>query len=81
MVDVGLIYEQTRATLQKIIDGQDYLEALKFINNKGLLNVTGLPAAFGWKQDDYIAHVIRLLTVDGVSEKLIAIFKQYIKIH
>ena len=81
MVDVGLIYEQTRAALQKIIYDKNYLEALKFINNKGLLNVTGLPAAFGWKQDDYIAHVIRLLTVDGVSEKLIAIFKQYIKIH
>ena len=81
IVDVGLIYEQTRATLQKIIDGQDYLEALKFINNKGLLNGTGLPAAFGWKQDDYIAHVMRLLTVDGVSEELIAVFRQYIKIH
>ena len=80
MVDVGLIYEQTRAALQKIIYDKNYLEALKFINNKGLLNVTGLPAAFGWRQDDYIAHVIRLLTVDGVSEELVAVFKQYIKI-
>ena len=80
MVDVELIYEQTRATLQKIIDNKNYLEALKFINHKGLLNATGLPATFGWKQDDYIAHVMRLLTIDGVSEELIAVFKQYIKI-
>lgn len=81
MVDVGLIYEQTRATLQKIIDGQDYLEALKFINNKGLLNGTGLPAAFSWKQDDYIDYVMRLLSSSSVSKELIAVFKQYIKIH
>ena len=81
IVDVGLIYEQTRATLQKIIDGQDYLEALKFINNKGLLNGTGLPAAFSWKQDDYIDYVMRLLSSSSVSKELISVFKQYIKIY
>ncbi len=81
MVDVGLIYEQTRATLQKIIDGKNYLEALKFINHKGLLNATGLLAEFGWKKDYYIAYVMRLLSSPSVSEELIAVFKQYIKIH
>ena len=80
IVDVGLIYKETRATLQKIIDDKNYLEALKVINCKGLLNSTGLPAAFGWKQDDYIAYVMRLLSSLNVSEELIAVFKKYIKI-
>ena len=80
IVDVELIYVQTRAALQKIIDGQDYLEALKFINHKGLLNDAGLPAAFGWKQNVYIDYVMRLLSSSSVSKDLIAVFKQYIKI-
>ena len=80
LADVGSIYEQIKAALQKIIDDKNYLVALKFINHKGLLNGTGLPAELGWKEDAYIDNVIRLLTVDGVSEKLVAIFKQYIKI-
>lgn len=74
--NIDSTYNQVYSKLSKIIKEKDYLKALKFINHKGLLNGTGLPATFGWKEDAYIDNVIRLLTVDSVSEKLIAVFKQ-----
>ena len=77
---IDLIYEQEREALQKIIDEQNYLGALKVINDKSLLNDTGLPAEFSWKKSAYIAHVIRLLSVPTVSEKLAEVFRKYIKI-
>lgn len=80
VIDINSIYEQEREALQKIIEEQNYLGALKVINDKSLLNDTGLPAEFGWKKSAYIAHVIRLLSVPTVSEKLVSAFKKYIKI-
>lgn len=79
-VDIDSRYDQAKSKLQKILDEKDYLEALKVINDKGLLNDTGLPAKFGWKKDYYIAQVINLLSVPNASEKLAEVFRKYIKI-
>lgn len=80
VIDADSIYENMKASIQKIIDEKNYLETLKVINHKGLLNESGLPAMFKWKQPDYIDYVLRLLSTVNVSNQLIDIFKQYIKI-
>ena len=80
VADADSIYENINVSIQKIIDEKNYLEALKVINHKGLLSESGLPAEFKWKQPDYIDYVLRLLSTVNVSNQLIDIFKQYIKI-
>lgn len=72
-------YEEEINRLKKIIDDKNYLEALKVINNKGLLPYTGLSSKFGWKKDYYIDYVLLLLEKnDKISNKLKQIFKKYI---
>ena len=79
-IDIDSIYDQSRSKLQQILDEQNYLEALKVINDKGLLNYTGLPAAFDWNQKRYIDFALRLLSTGDVSKKLASAFRKYIKI-
>ena len=69
-------FSTIRDELKKIADEEDYLGALKVINNKGLLNDSGLPAAFGWKKNYYIDYVLRLL---GSSEQEARILADAIK--
>lgn len=78
--DIDAIHELARKRLQKIIDDSDYYEALKVINDKALLPYTGLTNALGWKIAAYTDHVLRLLSSAAFSEKLISIFREYIKI-
>lgn len=80
VIDADSIYENINVSIQKIIDEKNYLEALKVINHKGLLNESGLPAKFKWKQPDYVDYVLRLLSTPNIAHQLIGIFKQYIKI-
>lgn len=44
------VYNSVLNELQRIVDEADYLEALRVINNKGLLPYTGLSNSFGWKK-------------------------------
>ena len=75
------VYNQVYIELQKIIDDKDYLEALRVINNKGLLPFTNLSNQFGWKKQFYIDYVIRLIeSKDSDSEELCRIFREYITI-
>lgn len=77
--DVQSIYNQELEKLNKIIENNDYLEALKVINNKGLLPYTELPNKFGWKKDYYIDYVLLLLEKDDeVGNRLKQIFRKYI---
>ena len=74
-------YSKACKELQEIIDNEDYLAALRVINNKGLLPFTNLSNAFGWKKQYYIDYVIRLLEIkDNTSEELCAIFKKYVSV-
>lgn len=72
-------YSSICGELIKIADEADYLGALKVINNKGLLQDSGLPAAFGWKRNYYIDYVLRLLgTSDQDAQNLADAIKQHI---
>lgn len=73
------VYNSVLNELQRIVDEADYLEALRVINNKGLLPYTGLSNSFGWKKQYYIDYVLKLLNVtDDCAEALCNIFKEYI---
>ena len=73
------VYTEILSELQKIVDEKDYLEALRVINNKGLLPHTTLPNSFGWKKQYYIDYILRLLdTNETCAEELKRVFKQYI---
>lgn len=77
--DLQTTYDQEIERMNKIIANRDYLEALKVINNKGLLPYTQLPNKFGWKKDYYIDYVLLLLEKDDeVSNRLKQVFRQYI---
>ena len=65
-------YTSIHDELKRIADDEDYLGALKVINNKGLLQHSGLPAAFGWKRNYYIDYVLRLLGTNGQDAKNLA---------
>ena len=78
--DIDSIYEQEKLKLQTILDEKDYLKALKVINDKGLLNYTGLSGKFGWNKSRYTGHVMRLLSTGDVAEELASAFRKYIKI-
>lgn len=72
-------YSKACKQLQKIVDDKDYLASLRVINNKGLLPFTNVSNAFGWKKQNYIDYVIRLLGIqDGTSEELCNIFGNYV---
>ena len=74
-------YNRSKEELQKIIDNKDYFAALQVINNKGLLQFTGVSRAFGWKQQYYIDYVIRLIELkDDTSDEICGIFKRYISV-
>ena len=74
-------YSKACKELQKIVDDKDYLAALRVINNKGLLPFTNVSNAFGWKKQNYIDYVIRLLGIqDSTSEELCNIFGNYVTV-
>lgn len=74
-------YDKAKEELQKIVDENDYLSALRVINNKGLLPSTNLTQEFGWKKQFYIDYVIRLLeTNDSTSERLCDIFREFVPV-
>jgi len=79
--DIDSTYKKVYSELSKIIEEQDYFKALKVINNKGLLPYTGVLDLFNGSKKVYIDYVMRLLSSPSVSEELITVFKQYIKIH
>ena len=68
-------YNIIKQEIQSITDNAEYEQALKIINNKGLLNNSGLPSAFGWKQSNYVDYVFRL--IDN-SKQLQTTLKKYI---
>lgn len=73
------VYSETVAELQKIIDDSEYLAALRVINNKGLMQHSGLPAAFGWKRNYYIDYVLRLLdSNEPCAKELSAAIREHI---
>ena len=73
------VYNSVLNELQRIVDEAEYLEALRVINNKGLLPYTGLSNSFGWKKQYYIDYVLKLLNItDDCAEALCNIFKEYI---
>lgn len=77
--DLQSMYDQEIEKMNKIIEERNYLDALRVINNKGLLPYTQLPNKFGWKKDYYIDYVLLLLEKkDSVSNRLKEIFRQYI---
>lgn len=69
------LYSIIKKEIQSIIDNKEYYQALKIINNKGVLNSSRAPSAFGWKQSDYIKYVFRLM---DNSPDVLNIFKKYI---
>ena len=77
--DIDLEYNHEIEQIENIIENKDYLEALKIINNKGLLPFTQLANKFEWKKNSYINYVLRLLDKnDDYGCRLKQIFKNYI---
>lgn len=75
------IYQGELTELQRIVNEADFLEALRVINNKGLLPHTNLTNCFGWKKQYYIDYVLRLLdSTDDCVEELKNAFKNYISL-
>ncbi len=80
-INIDEIYMQCIQEINDIIDRRDFIEALKVINNKGLIPYVQLPNHFGWKKDYYINYVLRLLNIgDKTSTSLKTVFKNYINI-
>ena len=79
-IDIDGLHAKIKSDLQKIIDDRNFYEALKVINEKGLLPATNLSNKFGWKKDYYIDYVINLLSGTDVSEKLCGVFRKYVNI-
>lgn len=77
--DTREIYNEEIGRMQSIVDNEDYMEALKVINHKGLLPYTQLTAKFGWKKDYYIDYVLLLIEKnDDIGSRLKQIFRQCI---
>lgn len=77
--DAREIYNEEIGRMQSIVDNEDYMEALKVINHKGLLPYTQLTAKFGWKKDYYIDYVLLLIEKnDDIGSSLKQIFRQCI---
>lgn len=62
------IYKEKIEKINKIITDKNYIEALKIINDKGLLPYTKVASHFGWKKDYYVNYVLTLLGKDGTVE-------------
>lgn len=76
------IYDQEIERMNKVIEDKDYLEALKVINNKGLLPYTTLSNKFGWVKNYYIDYVLSLLEKDDdIGKQLKQIFRNYISLN
>lgn len=70
-------YRNFISKIETIIDHKDYLEALKIINNKGIIARSNICSLLGLgKKSDYINYVIRLL--NDRNQNLIEVFKKYI---
>ena len=81
LIDAERVHEDTLIELQSIVDENNYEEALKVINNKGLIPHTKLTGNFGWKKQYYIDYVLGLLdTSESCAAELKEIFKQYISL-
>lgn len=79
--EIQSVYNEELARLNKIVGDNDYLSALKVINNKGLLPYTQLTKVFGWKKDYYIDYVLKLINdTDEIGRKLKKAFRKYIAI-
>lgn len=81
ILNVRKTFEENKLMIQKIIEDNDYLSALKVINDKGLLPFSNLPNAFGWKKDKYIDQVIIFTGQNNtIGEKLRNTFRSYISL-
>ena len=73
------IYTQELEMIDSIIENKNYMEALKIINDKGLLPYTALSNKFGWKKEYYIEYVLRILEIgDTAGQELRASIRRYI---
>ena len=78
-LNVEEIYTQELSIIDKIISENDFMSALKIINDKGLLSDTKLPNEFGWKKEYYIDYVLKLISrKDEVGERLRRSMRKYI---
>lgn len=81
VTDIQSFYDEVTDVLYQIINDEDYLAALKVINNKGLLPHTQLTNKFGWKKDYYINYVLGLIDKeDEIGSRLREVFMEYIPI-
>lgn len=79
--EIQNVYSEELARLNKIVENNDYLPALKVINNKGLLPYTQLTKVFGWKKDYYIDYVLKLINnTDETGRELKKVFRKYFSI-
>lgn len=79
--DVQSFYDKVTNELRQIIKDEDYLSALKVINNKGLLPYTQLSNEFGWRKDRYIDYILGLIDKeDKIGSCLRKVFMEYIPI-
>ena len=73
------IYTQELEMIDSIIGNKNYMEALKIINDKGLLPYTALSNKFGWKKEYYIEYVLRILEIgDTTGQGLRTSIRRYI---
>lgn len=74
-------YDQRMQELDEILESRDYLGALKVINQKGLLNDTGVPACFGWRASYFQSAVLRYLQEKGAGSDLAEYLRGFIPMH
>ena len=63
--------------IDEILISTDYERALCIINNKGLIQESGLTSEFGLKQSNYIEIALKIIRDDDILQDYI---KQYINI-
>ena len=63
--------------IDEILISTDYERALCIINNKGLIQESGLTSEFGLKQSNYIEIALKVIRDDDILQDYI---KQYINI-
>ena len=78
LMDVDKIFDKYKREIQSVIDTNDYNKALKIINNKGLIDESKMPSAFGWKRQSYTDYVLRLLSN---SKDMVDMLRKYIRIN
>ncbi|MDQ4120479.1 MAG: AAA family ATPase [Acidobacteriota bacterium] len=69
-IDVTLLYQETRTKIDKILIDENYDEAIKIYNNKGL--VYQISSLFGFKSDELIDYIKRIIS-SKEGEPLISI--------